>query len=192
MPIPLGILAAAGFRAAGGSYELIETINISGTSTTSVTFSNLNNYNTTYQHLQIRGVFKTSTGTGFNTNYRLRFNGDTGNNYATHSLYETDGGVKSEAQTSQNAINMWAINPNGVSAGYQAFVMDILDPYEAKNKTVRSLDGAIQTTTNYQKFIQLRSGLWNSTAQVQSINFSLSVDAFGDLSRFSIYGIKGS
>ena len=62
MPIPLGVLAVAGAGAAPsgpGAYELIETTLLSSAQK-QITFSNLNTYSTTYEHLQIRASIRSN------------------------------------------------------------------------------------------------------------------------------------
>jgi hypothetical protein len=177
--------------APASSFDLLET-QVLTSNQASVTFSSLSTYAADYQHLQIRMVARnTNTGAGFNDAMRLRINGDTGNNYASHRLATTDGPVISSANTSESFIRMWLINPNGTS-GYQANVIDFLDAYStSKNTTIRNFEGAMQTTTNYQRFVGLTSGVWLNIAAMTSIEFSVAVDAFATGSRFSLYGIRG-
>ena len=184
MPIPLGILAAAGFRpTAGGSYELIETITVGAGGAASVTFSNLNTYSTTYQHLQIR-----YSADGFTTfgDFELTFNADTTyGNYRSHYLYSGGGG----SPTSQD-------NGNTPYPGYQWFagvsagVIDILDPYEtSKNTTARGLIG---NTITGAGTIMLTSLLWMNTAAVSSVRFRNIRQNLPASFRISIYGLRSS
>ena len=187
MPIPLGILAAAGFRAAaGGSYELIETITVGSGGAASVTFSNLNTYSTTYQHLQIRAVARMAFSNA-ERSLVLRFNADTGSNYNNHGLYG-DGSSVGSFYFADTYVSIGSFAAaNAASNAFGAGVIDILDPYETKNKTVRSLAGA-QTTPQ----ISLRSGLWRNTASVTSITLIDPTSNLVQGSRFSIYGLRGS
>jgi uncharacterized phage protein gp47/JayE len=182
----LGIFSAAGAGGVAGTYELIETSIVSGSSTTTVTFSNLGTYASTYKHLQIRGVAKPAT----NANTYLRMNGDTGNNYAWHELYTYDpaSSVASSAGTSQNHIKAIYADGTGTANSFGAGVIDILDCYSStKNKTVRILTG-----TTDDVFVAVRSGLWNNTASITSLTLTTS-DGSNLVagSRFSIYGIRG-
>jgi hypothetical protein len=182
----LGIFSAAGAGGVGGTYELIETSIVSGSSTTTVTFSNLGTYSSTYKHLQIRGVAKPAS----NANTYLRVNGDTGNNYAWHELftYEPATSVQSAGSTSQNHIKAIYADGTGTANSFGAGVIDILDSYSTtKNKSVRILTG-----TTDDVFITLRSGLWNSTASITSLTLTTS-DGSNLVagSRFSLYGIRG-
>jgi hypothetical protein len=80
---PLGILSAAGAGGVGATYELIES-QILGSNQSSITFSSLATYASTYKHLQIRAAGKGSGNSFEETNVNLRFNGDTGSNYSAH------------------------------------------------------------------------------------------------------------
>lgn len=189
MPIPLGILAAAGFRpTAGGSYELIETITVGSGGAASVTFSNLNTYSTTYQHLQIRYLARSNRADNVDFT-QVTFNADSAANYSIHYLRGDGGSVSSLALASQNF--MWggfSATTNSASNIFANGVIDILDPYEAKNKTIRSLSGLNGVEPN----ITLFSGNWRNTTGVTSVTVNKYGSLFVQGSRFSIYGLKGT
>ena len=134
MPIPLGILAATGFRpTAGGSYELIETITVGAGGVASVTFSNLNTYSTTYQHLQIRAVSK-STANEPLRDLLMQFNGVTTADYSLHLLYGLGGSVTSGASANTSSIAMGGIPGSQSSSGtFGAQVIDILMHTKPRN-----------------------------------------------------------
>jgi hypothetical protein len=193
MLIPLGILASAG-GVPTGDYELIETAIVSGTSTTAITFSNLGQYASTYRHLQIRSSVKSSLdnaslGSG---NVRMRFNGDTGNNYAIHKLFGNGSVAASLADTSRSATIGSLLFSSNTANAFSGGVCDILDAYStSKNKTTRLLASA-QATSSGQNFIQLVSGVWLNSSSLTSIE--LAPEDGGNIvagSRFSLYGIKG-
>jgi hypothetical protein len=189
MLIPFGVLsAAAGGAPAGASdYELIESY-ILGSAQSSVTFSSLGDYSSTYKHLQIRWVARSDRGSGA-ASFWFRFNGDTGSNYANHALYG-DTSVVSFGQTSQNRALITSVLPaSGATANvYSSGVMDVLDWTATKNKTVRTLAGYSLSPG----IVQLASGLWMNTGAVTSISLIEGDSSnFVAGSRFSIYGIKG-
>ena len=181
MLIPFGVLSAAGAGVVGGAYELIAT-EILTTSEASITFSNLGDYSSIYKHLQIRCV---SNGTSSHRN-RLRLNGDTASNYATHLLFGTGSSVLSDGAGSQTQI---ALVAGGNTANqFAAGVIDILDAYSTtKNKTVRSLGGSSGTTDE----IILSSGVRINTESITSVNIRPDAGDYIAGSRFSLYGIKG-
>jgi hypothetical protein len=182
MLIPLGFLAGSG----GGvdtDYELIESV-ILGSSQSTITFSSLGAYSSTYKHLQIRATARKSN---TDNTQLIRFNGDTASNYAVHFIYGNGSIVQSASGTSATAIVNYPFAGSGYTANaFGVYVMDILDAFSTtKNKTIRQLSALSNTE------IQLVSGLWINTASLTSITLT---SASGDLvagSRFSLYGIKG-
>jgi hypothetical protein len=186
MLIPLGILASSG-GAAGGSYELISTTLIS-TNTTSVTF-NTTGLGSTYKHLQVRATTRSNTSNNLVETFSLRFNSDSGSNYTKHSLRGNGSAVSSTGGTTQTLIEVSMEAGGGLPSGVWAgSVIDILDPFSTnKNKTVRSLSGAISNGPQ----IAVMSGLWTNTSAVTSLLFENYGASFVAGSRFSLYGIKG-
>ena len=183
---PLGILSAAGAGGgAVGDYELIET-QILGSSQPSITFSNLGNFSSTYKHLQIRALTRTDQ---VNDGIFIRFNSDTGSNYADHNLGGNGSSIFSQARTSQTNIQFARTAYSSMTASsFSGIVLDILDAYSTtKNKTIRSLSGMTGGANN----LQLYSGLWNNTAAISSLNIFPGATNFVAGSRFSLYGIRG-
>jgi hypothetical protein len=187
MLIPLGFLAGSG----GGvdtDFELIETSIVSGSSTGSIVFSNLGDFASTYKHLQLRGAAKTNNASNFDL-IRVRFNGDTGNNYARHALLGNGSTASSGGVATTSFVN-FATAGNTTANVFGGFVFDVLDAYStSKNKTTRALAGVAPST---DAEIRLSSGLWMNTGSITSLTVS---PEFGSLliagSRFSLYGIKG-
>jgi hypothetical protein len=182
----LGIFSAAGAGGAApaGAYELISTT-ILGSNQPSVTFSNLGTYSSTYKHLQIRMVSKTSDANSLGV--LARFNSDTGSNYSWHVLLGNGSAVSSSAGTSTTFMYA-GIQPRSVDTAnaFGASVMDILDPYStSKNKTIRSLSGVIGSR------IDLYSGNWRNTNSLTTIDIIPENGSFITASRFSLYGIRG-
>lgn len=177
----LGIFSAAG---AGGivfasDYELIETSIVSGSSTSTVTFSSLGTYSSTYKHLQIRAVASSALS---NNDARIRLNGITTSSYSHHNLVGTGSSVVSAASTSDTSINAFYLGGTAVGAA----VIDILDAYStSKNKTVRLLQGNTGSTR-----VALTSGAFLSTNSITSVSLLSNAGVWAAGSRFSIYGIK--
>jgi len=187
MPFGLGFFATAGAGAAG-SFDLLES-QVLSSNTASITFSSLSTYASTYQHLQIRFTARsTNSGT---TSGGMRFNSDSGNNYALHSLEGNGSAVFSGASTSQNNMLLMVGGVPGASAASGLFcagVFDILDPFETtKNKTVKALQGFATGGP-----IRLNSGLWINTSALTSANLFPSLGDWLTGSRFSLYGIKAA
>ena len=158
----LGIFSAAGAGGIAGDYELIETRIVSGTSTGSVTFSSLGSFSSVYKHLQIRASVRTNRA-DTTDNLLLRINSDsTSSNYHTHSLVGVGSVVVSEASNSFTGAKV--MQPTAASAtanNFDAGVIDILDAYATKNKTLRTLSGNAGNNR-----IWLTSNLWMNTATI--------------------------
>jgi hypothetical protein len=188
----LGIFSAAGAGGvvAGPAYELIESFVVAGSSTTSVTFSSLGTYSSTYKHLQLRMTARTDRATVVDY-VRLRFNGDSGSNYNFHNLSGSAlGGLTSNYETGTQFNLLRAASANSSANIFGAITTDILDAYSTtKNKVARTLGGVASSTSSE---IVLASGLWSNTASITSIFCGVGGGTnFIAGSRFSLYGIKG-
>lgn len=167
-------------------FEHIESVTVGSGGASSVTFSGIPQY---YRHLQIRAIGRTTSGTYTNT--YIRFNGDSGSNYAFHQLYGNSASALSSSSTSQTQMLVLAqAGGSGLASTFGSAVIDILDyANTVKNKTVRSLTGIDQNYTGSIGLIELNSGLWMSTAPVASIVLNPD-SAFVQHSTFSLYGIR--
>jgi len=193
MPFGIGFFATAGVRAAAGSYDLLES-QVLTTSQASVTFSNLNNYASTYQHLQIRYVAKSDRSSGDGNDAMIvTLNGDSGANYNSHILIG-DGAVNSGFESYQNAMEYTYIAGTGgnITGVFGSGVMDFLDAFETtKFKTRRTLFN--NSLGGSYKAVGLSSAMWRNTAAITSITFDQRYGSnFVQGSRFSLYGIKAA
>ena len=185
----LGILNAQASGGAAGAFDLLETTTLS-TSASSVTFSGLGAYSD-YKHLQVRALFKSNDAGTIANALNIRFNSDSGSNYAWHALQGTGSSVIALGSDSRPEIAIQNAVPDassGTSNGFGPGVFDILDfSNSSKNTTLRALvgfpDGRIR--------VGLSSGLWNDTSSVTSIDFSVA-GSFNFVSgtRFSLIGVK--
>jgi hypothetical protein len=188
MLIPFGILSAAGISGVVPAYELIET-QILGSAASSVTFASLGTYSTTYKHLQLRFVARSSDanpGVGVYS----RLNADAGSNYRAHYLLGNGSSVLSGAVAVGTTGLSGIITAAGATANnFGIGVIDLLDPYSTtKNKTLRTLAGI---TDAAQKRIDMHSALWINTASLTSWQLFPELGNFVTGSRFSLYGIRG-
>lgn len=144
----------------------------------------------TYTHLQIRGIGRTSTATTSEQIY-VQFNTDTGSNYSLHYIYGDGTTAYAGGGASQN--NMYAFRVTGASAASSIFgggVVDILDyKNTSKYKTLRTLSGEDK---NGNGFLFYQSGLWQSTNAITSIKLYSSSGNLAQYSSFALYGIKGA
>jgi len=188
MPI-LGVIASSKLVSTG-SFESIATLTASG-SPASLTFSSIP---ATYKTLQIRGISK-DVNAGNASSVKLRFNGDTGSNYACFDATGDGSSVYGSAVSSQTSIpcgTAGTISSDVVFSGfYGANIMDFIDyASTSKYKTVKGITGSEGATYNPHK-VSPFSGLWLSTAAISSITILAATTAIADGTVFSLYGIKG-
>lgn len=184
MLIPLGIFASSG--APAGSYELISSNIVSGSSTYEVVFNSIPQ---TYKHLQLRATVMANAGSGF-SNLALEFNSIGGSSYGRHMLTGSGSSVTSaytggvqEAVVGQNTGNSSSI-PG-------AYIVDLLDyASTTKNKTLRSFFGVYTGSGN--KSVGLWSGLFTDTSAISRILcHQQDGSPYYAGTRFSLYGVKG-
>lgn len=182
-----GLLGAS--SGVANDFDLLETT-ILGSTTTSVTFSSLDSY-TDYKDLQLR-ISARFNDTGNVIDTYLRFNSDTGSNYAFHYLQGFGGSVSSSGSSSQTSTRGGDAAGNAVSNAFGSEIIDILDfSNPSKYTTVRSFGGAIGSDSGRTK---ITSGLWMNTNPVTSITYSQYNKGTPTMeigSRISLYGIKG-
>jgi hypothetical protein len=176
------------------AYELISTI-IVDSAQSSVLFSGLDAYSSTYKHLQIRATARSLSSASWADTLNVRFNGDSGSNYSAHVLFGTGAAVEAGSSISATSAGLILMRGFGLSENSSVFasaVIDIVDSFSTtKNKTLRASSGAI-TGVSAQNQVRLTSGLYRSTAAITSIDLQpASAANLAVGSRFSLYGIKG-
>ena len=193
----LNVLAAihgTGVAASTTSYESIATVTVGSGGSSSITFSSIPS---TYKHLQIRGIAR-STRTDFAIDQLYtRFNSDSGSNYSWHWLSGNGSAATSDAGVSATSMNLGWFATNASASVTNAFgglVMDVLDyANTSKYKTVRILTGNDLNGggSPFSGTIVFASGLWQSTSAITSITFDPSAADFAQYSSIALYGIKG-
>lgn len=182
----LGILASS-FQGAVGDYESISTVTVGAGGSSSITFSSIPS---TYKHLQIRGIVRSTTsGTDSDSVYGS-FNGDTTNtNYFTHALAGNGSVTYAYGVNSINGFSVGSCGKAGTTANaFGVSVVDILDYANTnKYKTVRVLQG---NDRNGLGDVFLQSGLWMNTNAVTSITIVMASNNLAQYSSFALYGIK--
>ncbi len=175
------------------SFESIATVTGNGSSST-LTFSSIPQ---TYQHLQIRGISKITT-LVTTVELRLQINGDTGTNYANHTLRGDGAATQTTGQITRSYINTTETNVGSrTSAPYDMtniFGVSIWDIHDytstTKFKTVRYFAGINANVADTGFELNLGSGLWRSTSAITSISL-VATDPFTTTTQFALYGIKG-
>ena len=172
------------------SYASIQTFTVGSGGTASISFTSIPS---TYSHLQLRLLARTNRA-DTNDFMTIRFNGDSGSNYAYHSLYG-NGASAGANDTGTSTGTPWS----GVTAGgnatasmFGAAVVDVLD-YSAttKYKTTRLLSGTDQNGINGR--IYFMSNLWQNTAAITTVTIIPTHGTlFSEYSSFALYGIRGA
>ena len=194
MPI-LGVIASSiSGNLYSASFDSIATQTVGAGGASSVTFSSIPS---TYTHLQVRCYAQTNRGTYGIDEVRIRFNSDTGTNYADHSLYGNGSAVFSGASTS--TTGMLTSGTIGTSTGNSSLVwgidiIDILDYVNTnKYKTIRRLTGVDinGTVGGLGGRVGISSGFWQNTNAVTNINITpVNGTLLNQYSSFALYGIK--
>ena len=181
-------LLNGGVPAVPNSYESIATAVGTGSSNT-ITFTSIPS---TYKHLQLRGIVKSTTAGSSFSSVGLNFNTDTSSSYTRHLLWGDGSTPYAYGQTS--AGTTWYIGANDFpSAGYTsivgAHIVDILDYTNTnKNKTVRALTGC---DVNGAGEVALSSTVYLKTNAITSIELVSASGNFSTLTQYALYGIKG-
>jgi len=180
---------SSGVVAVPNSYESIATTTVGAGGSATVTFSSIP---ATYKHLQIRYIARSSVSGTVNASTGIRFNSDTGNNFASHFLSGNGSTIATGAFTSQSFMFGYIMPGNtATSNSFGVGIIDILDYTNTnKNKTIRSLNGHDNNGTGDVRF---SSGVWLNTNAVDTILID-NRDGYNFLqySQFALYGIKGS
>ena len=157
------------------------------TATATINFSSIPQ---NYEHLQIRGIARSATGSAGQDDLSITLNSDTGNNYYWHRFGSNGTGTITGAATALTSGNQFQelIARDGQGANvFSIFIIDILDYTNTnKYKTMRCFGG---DDNNGSGAILLDSALWLNTSAINSITFQTSSN-FKTYSSFALYGIK--
>jgi hypothetical protein len=165
------------------SFESIATVNVGLGGSSSVSFSSIPS---TYKHLQLRFIAKSTTSAINSDTLRITLNGNSITK--NHALY----GDGSSALAFVGANGDIGIIPRVLATFvFGAGVVDILDASDtAKNKTIRSLGGYDNNGSGELAFY---SNLYSTnTNAIDSITLSSSANNLAQYSSFALYGIKDS
>lgn len=180
-----GISALAGNDQWFGDFEAIASTTLT-TAAANIQFTSIPS---TYTHLQIRGIAK-SSGTG-NQDFKIRVNSLT-TVYTFHALYGNGTSAAAAAATSQTYMKL-AYNFVSASTNtnvFGAIIIDILDYTDTnKLKTIRSLGGVDNNGSGTMSFF---SGFHTTaTSAITSIELAPDADNFAANTSFALYGIRG-
>jgi hypothetical protein len=165
------------------TYEPISSTTISGTSTSTITFSSIPQ---TYTDLElVIQVRENSTSDG---NTFINFNSDTGTNYSLTQLYGSGSSGSSNRVSSQtktgfygNASQTDASTTYGLS---KAYILNY------SNSTTYKSIYSQGNFTNIE--VVARMHLWRSTAAITRIDLTLATGNYANGSVVTLYGIKAA
>ena len=178
------------FLAAGGDFEPIATITVGSGGASSIEFTSISS---AYQHLQIRGLLRSTTASSGLDDVRLRLGNssiDTGNNYAAHQLEGNGSSVQATgyASVSFNGRITYAPRASATATVWAAIVFDILDyANTSKTTTVRSFAGV---DLNGSGSVVLSSTLWNNTSAITNVQLFPEANNFAQYSTLALFGVK--
>ena len=167
-----------------GVMHPLQVITVGGTGTTSVNFTNIPN---TYSHLQLRFVSLNASA----QSVIMQFNGDTGSNYAKHSMNGNGSTGLAQGYSGQSYFNLQGYRVAASTPNPVVGIVDILDYSNTnKAKTARILSGFDANGTGE---IDLNSGLWTNNNAITSILIRLeSNGTINQHSQFALYGVKST
>ena len=159
------------------TYEPIATNTVSGSSTTTITFSSIP---ATYTDL----ILITQQSNSSNQSSYLRVNGDTGSNYSSTYLGGDGSSSYSGRRTNQTSFI------NDFATTYTSLAMDIIHFMNYANtttyKTIIGRDSVASVS------VATAVGLWRSTAAINSISLQVAGGNLVAGSTFTLYGIKAA
>jgi hypothetical protein len=191
MPIVGQFGSLAGFGVfPGGAFESIATITVGSGGASEAVFALIPS---TYQHLQIRTLERSSNTAG--PRPRMRFNSDTAANYSIHLLAADGASTAAAATVSATLTGGGAICTTAELANtFATSIIDILDySSTSKAKTVRQFSGVdYNVGTPVTGQVNLWSGAWYSTAAIDTIRcfYGGTGGNFVQHCTFALYGIK--
>lgn len=161
------------------TYDCIAATTVTGSATSTVTFSNISGE---YTDL----VLVCNGGTDIASNVYIRFNGDTGNNYLTNTL----SGGPSLSSSRSTAQNTAIVNDYGYTEPDMNFNLIINIMNYSSTETRKTFLSRCNHADNGTGAV---TGIWRSTSAITSIDllaiFS-GTPKFSIGTTFALYGIK--
>lgn len=175
-----------------GAYDALATVTVGSTSVPSVVFIGIPSG---YKHLQVRYTIKSARTGNPLDELNLRFNEDSGNNYAQHALAGNGSSTFANGIASGNNIELGSgfIGDSESGSQFGIGIVDILDyGSSTKAKTIRMLGGVDfnGTVGGTGGRVGLGSGLWVNTAPITSLTFYAENGNIIQHSQFALYGVK--
>jgi len=150
-----------------------------------------------YAHLKLVLSLRTDEGAASVSQLQLRFNGDTGNNYASNGLAISGSTVSGLSQASTAAMDIGAATASTADAGRFGMAEVAIVDYAntTRHKTCISTGGAqggTGTTIGANSTSRYMTGIWNSTAAINQITLLANGNLFQIGSRATLYGLSAT
>jgi len=159
-----------------------------------ITFSSIPS---TYKHLQIRILCKsTSTGSPA-TQMLMTFNNDSGGNYTYHRLQGNGASLSAFGTTGITGVIIDGVvvrSPGYIDNNICGTAIIDIHNYASttQNKTVKAFSGADRNSTAEDLRIALNSSVWLNTSAISTITLDVNGGNYATNSKIALYGIKGS
>lgn len=177
-------------------FDSIASVTVGAGGTSTVSFTSIP---TTYKHLRLHVLAKSTSTSGIGANGFVTFNGDTGGNYSSHNTGTNAAGSLSTSGTA-NTSSIFALSAfttsnsgTGIPNAYGVSIIDIVD--YSNTTTTKSViislgkKGNLFSGTGESVLV---SGNWRNTAAITSMTFTIDSGNFAENCVFSLYGIKGA
>lgn len=163
------------------SFDSISTTTLSSPQSTLV----INSIPTTYQHLQIRGILKSTAINGGTP--RFYFNNDRNSPYTMHEIFGN--GSTASVNQQYGIDSIYASLGSQNTSQFGAYVINIFDYASTnKSKTVQFIHGFDSNSSGY---ISFSTGMWVNTSAITSFGITPQQVANFDIgSTMAVYGIK--
>lgn len=170
------------------SYESIATVTVTSGGNASIQFNSIPQ---TYKHLQVRAFLRDARSATALNNYHMQINGDTGNNYVSHSIIHDGSSISAGYSTGLNKTDYFIDPSTNTTPGiFASSIWDILE-YSSTDryKVIKHIGG--YDNNGYGR-MNYNSALWSNTDAINALTFSNSSNAnFIQYSSFALYGVKG-
>lgn len=169
-----------------GSYDALAVYTVPSGGASSITFAGIPQSG--YQHLQIRGIARATSGS--QNAGTLQLNSDTAANYSYHQLFGNSSSMTNNGGANSTIMYYQKVpGSSDASNVYGCFIIDIFDYLStSKNKTIRYLGG---DDLNGSGFVFLGSNAWYNTSAITSIKVAVDGSNLAQYSQFALYGIRG-
>lgn len=178
------------------SFESIATVSVGSGGQSTISFTSIPS---TFSHLQIRYIARSTNTVTFANFIEATFNSDTtsGNYYSLHRIFGRGDNLQGgSANTDVGYSRIGYVAGGGMRANvFTPGIIDIIDyASTSKNKTTRAVTGSAGQTTNTEVEVAFMSSLYrpSTIAAISRIDLNVSGANFAQHSRFALYGIKGA